>query len=445
MNADNPLFANPKPLYRIHGGTRLNGLVDINGSKNASLPIMAACLLNSGENVLHNVPDLADVAVMARVLETLGARVTREDSTMVIDTSGVNNYQTPFELMNQMRASIYVMGPLLARYGRAKVAMPGGCAIGSRPVDYHIRGLQQMGVSMDIEHGYMDARCDRLKGVHVYLDFPSVGATANLLMSATLAQGTTIIENAAEEPHIVDLAWFLRSIGARVRGAGTKTIHIEGVGKLHGAEHDMIPDQIEAGTFIVAAAVTRGSVTVRRAGIRDLKPILVKLQEAGVSIKESKNELKVSARKKLKPVTITTLPHPGFPTDMQPQMMALLTRSDGVSIIRETVWENRYTHVAEFLRMGADIKVQGNTAIVVGGGRLVGCEVNAPDLRAGAGLVVAGLAAQNTTTVYNLDHIDRGYEAFDKRLRALGAEITRETPGDSGALTNGPLLLFLEH
>jgi UDP-N-acetylglucosamine 1-carboxyvinyltransferase len=417
-----------KPCYRIQGGRRLTGLVDVNGSKNASLPIMAACLLNAGENVLRNVPDLADVAIMARVLETLGAKIKREDHTMIIDTSGVNNFETPFELMNQMRASIYVMGPLLARYGRAKVAMPGGCAIGSRPVDYHIRGLQQMGVDMEIEQGYMDTRCKGLKGAHVFLDFPSVGATANVLMAATLAQGATIIENAAEEPHIVDLAWFLRSIGARVRGAGTKTIHIEGVGKLHGAEHDMIPDQIEAGTFIVAAAITQGSVTVRRACIRDLKPILVKLEEAGVTIKESGNELKVTARRKLKPLTVTTLPHPGFPTDMQPQIMALLTRADGVSIIRETVWENRYTHVAELLRMGADIKTQGNTAIVVGGGKLVGCEVNAPDLRAGAGLVLAGLAAQDTTTVYDIEHVDRGYEAFDKKLRALGAEITRPAP-----------------
>jgi UDP-N-acetylglucosamine 1-carboxyvinyltransferase len=426
QNATIPMTATAQPCYRIQGGARLSGLVDVNGSKNASLPIMAACLLNTGENVLRNVPDLADVAIMAQVLETLGAKITREDHTMIIDTSGVNTFETPFELMTQMRASIYVMGPLLARYNRAKVAMPGGCAIGSRPVDYHIRGLQQMGVEMEMEQGYMDTRCDGLKGAHVYLDFPSVGATANLLMAATLAQGTTIIENAAEEPHIIDLAWFLRSIGARVRGAGTKTIHIEGVGKLHGAEHDMIPDQIEAGTLIVAAAITRGTVTVRRACIRDLKPILVKLQEAGVSIKESASELKISARKKLKPLTITTLPHPGFPTDMQPQMMALLTRADGVSIIRETVWENRYTHVAEFLRMGADIKVQGNTAIVVGGGKLVGCEVNSPDLRAGAGLVLAGLAAQDTTTVYNLEHVDRGYEAFDQKLRALGADITRE-------------------
>ena len=421
--------------YQIQGGQRLTGLVDVNGSKNASLPVMAACLLNSGENVLRNVPDLADVALMARVLEVLGAKITRDANTMVIDTRDVSNFETPFELMNQMRASIYVMGPLLAKYGRAKVSLPGGCAIGSRPVDYHIRGLQQMGVEMSMEHGSFDARCGQLKGVHVYLDFPSVGATANLLMAATLAQGTTVIENAAEEPHIIDLAWFLRSIGARIRGAGTKTIHIEGVSKLHGAEHDMIPDQIEAGTFIVAAAITRGSVTVRRACIRDLKPILVKLEDAGVSIKENKNELKISMHKKLKPLTLTTMPHPGFPTDMQPQMMALLTRADGVSIIRETVWENRFTHVAELARMGADIKVQGNTAIVVGNTRLIGCEVSAPDLRAGAGLVLAGLAAQNSTTVYNLDHIDRGYEHFDRKLRALGAEIQRvPVPSpDSGA------------
>ena len=413
--------------YKIQGAGKLTGAVTISGSKNASLPIMAASLLTGGENILRNVPDLADVEIMARVLSELGAKVSFKDGTVSIDTSDVAKYETKFELMNQMRASIYVMGPLLARYQRAKVSLPGGCAIGSRPVDYHLRGFEQMGVTMNMDHGYIDARCDQLKGAHVYLDFPSVGATCNLMMAATMAKGTTIIENAAEEPHIVDLAWYLKSIGARIRGAGAKTVTIEGVGKLHGAEHDMIPDQIETGTFMVAAAITRGSICIKKANVRDLKPIMVKLQEAGVSVREAKGELRVSAKKKLKPLTLTTLPHPGFPTDMQPQMMALLASSaEGVSIIRETVWENRFTHVAELIRMGADIKVQGNTAVVVGAKKFVGCEVMAPDLRAGAALVLSGLAASNTTTVFNLEFIDRGYENFDSKLRALGADIVRQ-------------------
>lgn len=414
-----------QPCFRIRGDTKLNGAVNISGSKNASLPVMAATLLTGGECVLRNVPNLADVAIMVRVLETLGARVKFANNEMVINTRDVNTYETPFELMNQMRASIYVMGPLLARYGRAKVALPGGCNIGSRPVDYHIRGMQQMGVTINNDHGYIDCTCARLKGAHIYLDFPSVGATCNLMMAGALAQGATIIENAAEEPHIVDLAWFLRSIGARVRGAGTKTVHIEGVGKLHGAEHDMIADQIEAGTFMAAAAITKSSITLQNACIRDLKPVIVKLQEAGVSIREGRSELRVSAKKKPKSLTLTTLPHPGFPTDLQPQMMALLTTADGVSMIRETVWENRFMHVAELVRMGADITVQGNTAVVVGGPQLRGCEVSATDLRAGAALVISGLAAENTTTVLNIEHIDRGYENLELKLRALGADIER--------------------
>lgn len=414
-----------QPCFKIRGDTKLNGAVNISGSKNASLPVMAATLLTGGECVLRNVPNLADVSTMVRVLETLGAKIKFANNEMVINTEHVNTFETPFELMNQMRASIYVMGPLLARYGRAKVALPGGCNIGSRPVDYHIRGMQQMGVTINNDHGYIDCTCSKLKGAHIYLDFPSVGATCNLMMAGALAQGATIIENAAEEPHIVDLAWFLRSIGARVRGAGTKTVHIEGVGKLHGTEHDMIADQIEAGTFMAAAAITKSGITLQNACIRDLKPVIVKLQEAGVSIRESKNELRVSAKKKLRPLTLTTLPHPGFPTDLQPQMMALMTTIEGVSIIRETVWENRFMHVAELVRMGADITVQGNTAVVVGGAQLRGCEVSATDLRAGAALVISGLASENTTTVFNIEHIDRGYENIELKLRALGADIER--------------------
>jgi len=412
-------------FYEVTGGATLKGSVEISGSKNASLPIMAASILASAPVELRNVPQLRDVSTMADVLANLGASVGVDGNTINIDASDISNYETSFELMNRMRASIYVMGPLLARFGRAKAALPGGCAIGARPIDYHLGGFEKMGVQVKKDHGFIDARCNRLKGERIYLDFPSVGATANLMMAGVLAEGTTVIENAAQEPHIQDLAWFLKSIGGRVNGAGSRTITINGVTRLHSATHQMIPDQIEAGTFLAAAALTRGSIQLTGARMADLKPIVEKLREAGASVRELKNAIKVSARKKLKPVRITTLPHPGFPTDMQPQMMALLSTADGVSIIKETVWENRFLHVAELGRMGADLEVQGNTCIVNGGNPLTGSKVVATDLRAGAALVIAGLAADNHTTVYNIFHIDRGYENFHEKISALGADIKR--------------------
>jgi len=411
--------------YEVQGSTALKGAVAVSGSKNASLPILAASILTDGEVILHNVPKLRDIQNMKSVLEELGAKVSGENGTMVVNTKDISKFEMPFELMNKMRASIYVMGPLLARFGRARVALPGGCAIGSRPVDFHMAGLEKMGAKINIEHGNIDAQCSRLKGARIYLDFPSVGATANLMMAGILAEGVTTIENAAEEPHIQDLAWFLKSIGGRINGAGTKTITIHGVAKLHGATHTMIPDQIEAGTFMLSAAITRGSVTVEGVQLKDLRPIIVKLLEAGVQVKESKNEVKVTAKKKIKPLRIITLPHPGFPTDMQPQMMALLATADGMSIIKETVWENRYMHVAEMIRMGADIKVEGTSSVISGVNSLKGSKVVATDLRAGAALVLAGVAAENTTTVYDIEHIERGYENFEQKLRGLGAEIKR--------------------
>ncbi len=411
--------------YEVKGSTALRGAVAVSGSKNASLPILAASILTDGEVTLHNVPKLRDIQTMKSVLEELGAKVSGENGTMVVNTKDISKFEMPFELMNKMRASIYVMGPLLARFGRARVALPGGCAIGSRPVDFHMAGLEKMGAKINIEHGNIDAQCSRLKGARIYLDFPSVGATANIMMAGILADGVTTIENAAEEPHIQDLAWFLKSIGGRINGAGTKTITIHGVAKLHGATHTMIPDQIEAGTFMLSAAITRGSVTVEGVQLKDLRPIIVKLLEAGVQVKESKNEVKVTAKKKIKPLRIITLPHPGFPTDMQPQMMALLATADGMSIIKETVWENRYMHVAEMIRMGADIKVEGTSSVISGVNSLKGSKVVATDLRAGAALVLAGIAAENTTTVYDIEHIERGYENFEQKLRGLGADIKR--------------------
>lgn len=414
--------------YIVNGGEPLKGTVSISGSKNASLPVMAATILCGGEVILNNVPRLWDVSTMEEALMELGASVTVEDNTTVVNTRDINKYETSFELLNRMRASIYVMGPLLARFGEAKVAMPGGCAIGTRPIDYHLGGFEKMGAEITKDHGFIIAKCEKLRGAKVYLDFPSVGATANLMMAAVLAEGTTVIENAAQEPHILDLEWFLKSIGGRVSGAGTSTITINGVSKLHGTTHQMIPDQIEAGTFMVAAALTSGNIVIEEARIADLKPMIEKLREAGITIKEQKNALKVSSKKKAKALRVTTLPYPGFPTDMQPQMMALLATGDGVSFIKETVWENRFMHVAELMRMGADIEIQGHTCVVTGVSHLTGSKVNATDLRAGAALVIAGLAAGNTTTVYDIFHIDRGYENFDTKIRELGGTIKRVDP-----------------
>ncbi|MEW5945685.1 MAG: UDP-N-acetylglucosamine 1-carboxyvinyltransferase [bacterium] len=416
--------------YLIEGPSVLRGVVRISGSKNAGLPIMAGALLTAREVTIRNVPSLKDVMTMKQVLEWLGAKVQFEKNTMTIDAREIERCETPFELMNRMRASVYVMGPLLARFGKVRVPMPGGCAIGSRPINYHIAGLQQMGANIVLDHGFVEASCRKLKGARIYLDFPSVGATCNLMTAAALADGTTVIENAAEEPHIIDLAWFLKSIGARIKGEGTKTITIEGVSKLHGASHVLIPDQIEAGTFMTAAAITSGKVWIENMRVTDLKPIIVKLKEAGVSIREQKGALRVHGRKKINAAELTTMPYPGFPTDMQPQMLALLSLGGGVSIVKETVWENRFMHVAELCRMGADIRVQGNTAVVKGVEKLTGAEVTATDLRAGAALVLAGLAAEDVTRVFAIEHVDRGYESFPEKLTQLGGKIRRIVPGE---------------
>ncbi|HDR5317699.1 TPA: UDP-N-acetylglucosamine 1-carboxyvinyltransferase [Bacillus anthracis] len=411
----------------VRGGKRLNGTVRVEGAKNAVLPIIAAALLASdGKNVLSEVPVLSDVYTINEVLRHLNAEVVFENNQVTIDASKELNIEAPFEYVRKMRASVQVMGPLLARNGRARIALPGGCAIGSRPIDQHLKGFEAMGAKVQVGNGFVEAYVEgELKGAKIYLDFPSVGATENIMSAATLAKGTTILENAAKEPEIVDLANFLNAMGAKVRGAGTGTIRIEGVDKLYGANHSIIPDRIEAGTFMVAAAITGGDILIENAVPEHLRPITAKMEEMGVKIIEENEGVRVIGPDKLKAVDIKTMPHPGFPTDMQSQMMALLLQADGTSMITETVFENRFMHVEEFRRMNADIKIEGRSVIMNGPNSLQGAEVGATDLRAAAALILAGLVSEGYTRVTELKHLDRGYVDFHKKLAALGATIER--------------------
>ncbi len=411
----------------VRGGKRLNGTVRVEGAKNAVLPIIAAALLASdGKNVLSEVPVLSDVYTINEVLRHLNAEVVFENNQVTIDASKELNIEAPFEYVRKMRASVQVMGPLLARNGRARIALPGGCAIGSRPIDQHLKGFEAMGAKVQVGNGFVEAYVEgELKGAKIYLDFPSVGATENIMSAATLAKGTTILENAAKEPEIVDLANFLNAMGAKVRGAGTGTIRIEGVDKLYGANHSIIPDRIEAGTFMVAAAITGGDILIENAVPEHLRSITAKMEEMGVKIVEENEGLRVIGPDKLKAVDIKTMPHPGFPTDMQSQMMALLLHADGTSMITETVFENRFMHVEEFRRMNADIKIEGRSVIMNGPNSLQGAEVGATDLRAAAALILAGLVSEGYTRVTELKHLDRGYVDFHKKLAALGATIER--------------------
>lgn len=411
----------------VRGGNRLSGTVKVEGAKNAVLPVIAATLLASeGKSVIHDVPALSDVYTISEVLRYLNAEVTMEGNRVVVDASRELKLEAPFEYVRKMRASVLVMGPLLARNGRARVALPGGCAIGSRPIDQHLKGFEAMGASVKVGNGFIDAEVNgRLRGAKIYLDFPSVGATENIMMAAVLAEGTTVIENGAKEPEIVDLANFLNAMGAKVRGAGTGTIRIEGVSDLRGATHTVIPDRIEAGTFMVAAAITGGNVLVQGAVPEHLSSLVAKLEEMGVTIMEEENGLRVIGPEKLKAVDIKTMPHPGFPTDMQSQMMALLLKAEGTSMITETVFENRFMHVEEFRRMNADIKIEGRSVIINGPCNLQGAEVAATDLRAAAALILAGLVAEGYTRVTELKHLDRGYVRFHEKLAALGADIER--------------------
>lgn len=412
----------------IKGGRRLTGRVEVAGAKNAALKLMAASILADGPVILTNVPKITDVRTMASVLRHLGGLVDLDyRDQVVIDPLTYTGFEAPYELVSQMRASIIVLGPLLAREGRARVAMPGGCNIGSRKIDLHIRGLEALGANIEVDRGFIDARAARLVGGKVALDFPSVGATENVLMAAVLARGTTLIENAAREPEIVDLAKMLVEMGAKIEGHGTQTIVVEGVDRLSGVTHRVVPDRIEAGTFLAAAAVTGGEITVEGASAGHLELVLTKLKDAGMEIEVEGNEIKLIGRRPVLPIDIATLPYPGFPTDMQAQIMVLLSLANGTSVVTENIFENRFTVADELVRMGCDIRIDGHHAVIRGVDRLTGVPVKAPDLRGGAGLVLAGLAAEGTTVVSDVHHIDRGYENFEEKLRSVGADIERLT------------------
>ncbi|MCM3362745.1 UDP-N-acetylglucosamine 1-carboxyvinyltransferase [Niallia sp. Sow4_A1] len=421
----------------VRGGKRLNGTVKVEGAKNAVLPVIAATLLASdGKSIIKSVPTLSDVYTINEVLRYLNADVHFENGEVTVDASRDLSVEAPFEYVRKMRASVLVMGSLLARNGHARVALPGGCAIGSRPIDQHLKGFEAMGAKVQVGNGFIEASVEgRLQGAKIYLDFPSVGATENIMMAASLAEGTTIVENVAKEPEIVDLANFLNKMGAKVRGAGTGTIRIEGVEVLHGTEHTIIPDRIEAGTFLIAAAITGGNVLVQGAVPEHLSSLIAKMEEMGVIFKEEEDGIRVVSAENLKAVDIKTMPHPGFPTDMQSQMMALLLRAKGTSMITETVFENRFMHVEEFRRMNGDVKIEGRSVVMNGPTNLQGAEVAATDLRAAAALILSGLVADGITRVTELKHLDRGYVNFHQKLAALGADIERITEESELTLT----------
>lgn len=411
----------------VQGGTPLNGTITVSGAKNAVLPIIVASLLSEGHCCIQDAPQLADVETICDVLGDLGAEVSLPArNTIDINCCNIRKCEAPYDYVRKMRASVLVMGPLLGRLGKAKVPMPGGCAIGTRPIDLHLKGFEAMGARISLDHGYIIAEAPKLTGARIYLDYPSVGATENILMAAVLAEGITVIENAAEEPEIVDLANFINSMGGKVRGAGTKVIKVEGVKNLGSTSHIIIPDRIEAGSYMVAAAITGGDLLLENVIIDHLKPVIAKLVEAGVEIEEEGNGIRVRASGPIQAVDLKTLPYPGFPTDMQAQFMALMAVAQGTSIITETVFENRFMHAEELRRMGADIKTDGRSAVIEGVAKLTGAPVKASDLRAGAALIIAGLAAEADTEITNVYHIDRGYDRIVDKLVGVGAKIRRE-------------------
>lgn len=411
----------------VKGGNRLVGRVKISGAKNAVLPIIAASILGTSPSRLDEIPALEDVRTICAVLECLGIKVdASEPNALKVDSTEITSCEAPYELVRSMRASFLVMGPLLARKGYARISQPGGCAIGTRPIDLHLKGFEALGVKIEQGHGYIEASApDGMVGANIYLDFPSVGATENIMMAAAMAKGTTVLENPAEEPEIVDLANYLNQMGARVRGAGTNIITIEGVSELHGVQHSVIPDRIEAGTYMIAAAMTGGDVIIENVLPEHQKPLIAKLREAGALVEEDIDRIHVASDGKLKAVDIKTLPYPGFPTDMQAQMMAMLAIAEGRSKVTETVFENRFMHVVELNRMGADITTDGRSAVITGPAHLTGCTVRATDLRAGAAMILAGLVAEGATEICDIYHIDRGYEEIVAKLRNLGADIER--------------------
>jgi UDP-N-acetylglucosamine 1-carboxyvinyltransferase len=409
----------------INGGKKLSGEVTISGAKNAALPILAAGLLCAGRQTITNVPLLADVTTFGRILQNMGVSFERKDHDILIDSTGLTNPEAPYDLVRTMRASVLVLGPLVARMGRARVSLPGGCAIGARPINLHLMGLEKLGASLEIEHGYVVASARKLRGARIYFDTITVTGTENIMMAGTLADGETIIENAAREPEIVDLANALIQMGAKIEGAGTDIIKVQGVGELRPMNYRVMPDRIETGTFVIAAAITGGTVTIKQCFPGHLDAVLAKVQEAGAHVSFDDNTIRVIGQPGINPVNIKTLEYPGFPTDMQAQFMSLMTLADGTSVINETIFENRFTHVAELRRMGADIEADGHTAIVKGVTKLSAAPVMATDLRASACLILAGLAAEGQTVVSRIYHLDRGYENIEQKLSALGADIKR--------------------
>jgi UDP-N-acetylglucosamine 1-carboxyvinyltransferase len=409
----------------IKGGERLIGEVEVSGSKNATLPIFAASLLVEGSNLLQNVPNLMDVRTIVRVIKNLGVKVSHEERTYRIDATEVSNDEAPYDLVKTMRASILVLGPLVARMRKAKVSLPGGCAIGARPINLHLMGLEAMGAKIELRHGYIEAKADRLKGALISFDNPTVTGTENLMMAATLAKGKTTLQNAAMEPEVAELANVLNKMGAKITGAGTSLIEIEGVESLQAVEHSIIPDRIEAGTLMVAAGLTRGNIKILNCPLYHMEAVVHKLRETGMEIDSDGGEVSVVGNKRIRSVDVKTQPYPGFPTDMQAQFMVLMSLAKGLSVISETIFENRFIHVSELRRMGADIRIEGNTAVIQGVGNLSGAPVMATDLRASASLILAGLAAAGLTEVSRVYHLDRGYEGLDKKLVKLGADIKR--------------------
>jgi UDP-N-acetylglucosamine 1-carboxyvinyltransferase len=408
----------------ITGGEKLHGDVQISGAKNAALPIMVSALLASGESTFHNIPDLVDIKTIKKLLKNLGAKIEGE-STVHINTKNIHNCEAPYDLVKTMRASVLVLGPLVARMGIARVSLPGGCAIGARPVNLHIKALEDLGAEVELKDGYVEAKASRLKGTTIYFDIPTVTGTENIMMAACLAEGTTVLKNTAKEPEVINLADVLNGMGAKITGAGTDIITINGVDTMHPVEASVIPDRIEAGTFMIAAGITGGDVRILGCNPSHVDALIVKLRDAGMEITPCDGGIRTTARKKIKSVDITTLPYPGFPTDLQAQIMALMAVARGLSVITETVFENRFMHVSELMRMGADILIHGNSAMVKGIPKLKGAQVMATDLRASASLILAGLAAEGITELSRVYHIDRGYQEIEKKFSALGANMKR--------------------
>lgn len=417
--------------YVILGGAKLEGEVEISGAKNSAVALIVAAMMVDGECIIENVPLVSDTYVLVDIINQLGGKAEFINKGVLrIDCSKLDCYEAPYEMVGKIRASSYLMGALLGRFKHSKVAMPGGCDFGVRPIDLHLKGFVALGAEYSVEYGLVDIKADDLRGAEIYMDQVSVGATINVMMAATLAKGQTVIENAAKEPHIVDVANFLNCMGANIKGAGTDVIKVKGVEKLHGGSYSVIPDQIEAGTFMIAAAATRGDVLIKNVIPKHLDSISAKLMEIGAEIEEYDDSIRVCGNGNYKKANVKTMPYPGFPTDLQPQMLTLLTAIDGTSIVTENVWDNRFKYVEELQRMGAKISVDGRIAVVEGGGRLTGSPVSSTDLRAGAAMVIAGLMADGVTEVYNIKYIDRGYEKFEYKLKKIGAQITRRSENE---------------